>query len=300
MNTVLYQVVDVFTDRIFGGNPLAVVFGGEDMAAATMQKIASEFNLSETVFVMPPSRRSSTRRVRIFTPRAELPFAGHPTVGTAFVLAVRGECNLAAANPRIVLEEAIGDVEVSVQVKAGRVHATHMSVPKMPEAGPAPAPAAQLAQMIGVEVSDLHAEFVPQNWTCGVPFLFIALNSLDATRRARLHLDVWEKLLKHAWAASVYVFCLETEAPEAQIHARMFAPGFGIAEDPATGSAASALAGLLAKTRPDGHHAWVIEQGIEMGRASRIALECDKRNGAIGAVRVGGPSVPVAEGALQV
>ena len=295
-----YHTLDVFTDRAFGGNPLAVVFDGEQLDANAMQAIAAEFNLSETVFVLPPTRPSATRRVRIFTPRTELPFAGHPTVGTAFLLAALGECDLAAPEPALVLEEAIGDVRVAIRVAGGAVLGTQMSVPRMPELLSEAPPAARVAEALSLSATDLRPDIPPQSWSCGVPFLFVALRDADAVRRAALRHESWERLLAGSPAANVFVFAFGERAAEAKVHARMFAPGFGIPEDPATGAAVSALAGCIAGGLPDGTHAWVVEQGVEMGRPSRLELECERAGGAIVAVRVGGPSVRISEGVISV
>lgn len=299
MRRLRYYTLDVFTDRAFGGNPLAVVFDADSLDGNVMQAIAAEFNLSETVFLLSPTRPSATRRIRIFTPRTELPFAGHPTVGTAFLLATLGECNLAVPKPALVLEEAIGDVHVAVHADNGKVLGTQMSVPKMPESGPAP-PAARLAEMLSLSAADLHPGLKPQAWSCGLSFLFVALKDLDAVRRARLRQEIWAQVLDGYWAVNVFVFAFEAVASDVQIHARMFAPAFGIPEDPATGAAVSALAGYIANGLPDGRHKWVVEQGVEMGRASRLELECERAGGKFAAVRVGGPSVRISEGVMSV
>lgn len=300
MPSLRYYTLDVFTDRAFGGNPLAVVFDGENLSGETMQAIASEFNLSETVFVLPPARPSATHRVRIFTPRTELPFAGHPTVGTAFLLASLGQCDLRGPRPELVLEEGVGDIHVSVRLSNGKVVGAQMSVPKMPVPGPEAPSAARLAEMLSLTAADLHTDIAPRAWSCGLPFLFVALRDVDSVRRAALRQEVWAKLLDGYTASNVFVFAFGAIAPDAQIHARMFAPAFGIPEDPATGAAVSALAGCIGEGLADGRHAWVVEQGIEMGRPSRIELECEKSGGRIVAVRVGGPSVRISEGVISV
>jgi len=295
-----YYTLDVFTDRAFGGNPLAVVFEGEDLDGNTMQSVAAEFNLSETVFVLPPTRPSATHRVRIFTPRTELPFAGHPTVGTAFLLAALGECDLAAPKPTLVLEEAVGDVHVAIRVAGGTVLGTQMSVPKMPEPLSEAPPADRVAEVLSLSAADLRPDMPPQSWSCGLPFLFVALRDVEAVRRAALRHESWARLLELSAAANIFLFAFGERAAEAKIHARMFAPGFGIPEDPATGAAVSALAGCIAGELPDGTHAWVVEQGVEMGRPSRLELECERAGGGFVAVRVGGPSVRISEGVMSV
>lgn len=292
-----FFTLDVFTGRPFGGNPLAVVLDGERLSGEQMQAIAAEFNLSETVFVLPPAKAHGARKLRIFTPRAELPFAGHPTVGTAFLLAKLGLVPLDANDPVIVLEEGVGNVAVNVQLGSDGPVATRMSVPKMPELGPEPPPAQELAAMLSLSVDDLLTGRAPRAYSCGVPFLFVPVRDRKAIARAKIRPDLWEKTISQWWASSVFVFTFDTEIPQAQVHARMFAPAFGIVEDPATGAAASALAGYLCDLEArDCSLRWQIEQGFEMGRPSLIELEADKGGGRITAVRVGGRSVLMSEG----
>ena len=293
-----FYTLDVFTDSLFGGNPLAVVFGADSLKADLLQAIAAEFNLSETVFVLRPERRASTRRVRIFTPRAELPFAGHPTIGTACLLASLGECSSVESGLRVILEESVGDVEVAVEIPGDQPVSASMAVPVAPAESPFTYGAEQLAPMLALEAGDFHPEYRPCVYSCGTPFVFVCLNSIDAVRRARVRLEVWDSLLASAEANMVFTFSFETELPDAQIHARMFAPSMGVAEDPATGGAVSALAGLLAAGHGDGKREWVVEQGIEMGRPSRLFLEYECRSGKASAVRVAGTSVRVSEGTL--
>jgi trans-2,3-dihydro-3-hydroxyanthranilate isomerase len=295
-----FYTLDVFTDTPFGGNPLAVVLDAEALDGEQMQTIAAEFNLSETVFVLKPANAGAHRRkLRIFTPQAELPFAGHPTVGASFLLAKLDLVDLDAADSVMVLEEGVGDVPVRVLSGNDGPRSTQMSVPRMPERGPVPPSRVDLAAMLSLAEADLlpgHAA-----WSCGVPFLFLPVRDREAIARVRLRTDLWEKLLSGWWAKSVFLFTTDTVSKDAQIHARMFAPAMGIAEDPATGGAASALAGFLQDREPrDGSRAWLIEQGFEMGRPSRIELEADIAGGRVAAVRVGGKSVLISEGWLNV
>lgn len=292
-----FYTLDVFTGRRFAGNPLAVVLDAESLDGERMQTIAAEFNLSETVFVMPPARPGNAAKVRIFTPRAELPFAGHPTIGTALLLARQQLVGFDAAEPILVLEEGVGDVPVDLRIEQGVPAVATMSVPGLPQRGPAAPDAAALAAMLSLSSNDLLPGHVPCGWSCGVPFLFVAVRDREAIRRARLRSDLWEKLLMHWWAPSVFVFTFDTESTDAQVHARMFAPAFGIAEDPATGGAVSALAGYLcAAGAGDGDFRWQIEQGYEMGRPSQLELEARVAGGRLASVRVGGRAVGVSEG----
>ncbi len=300
MTRYQFHTLDVFTDVQFGGNPLAVVLDADALNGEQMQTIAAEFNLSETVFVLKPAKAGvNRRRLRIFTPQAELPFAGHPTVGTGYLLA---KLNLVAVNPAdpvMVFEEGVGDVPVTVQFGTHGAQATQLSAPKMPERGPDPPSRADLAAMLSVAEGDLlpgHAA-----WSCGVPFLFLPVRDRATIARIKLRVDLWEKLLSDWWARSVFPFTTDTISRQAQIHARTFAPALGVAEDPATGSAASALAGFLHHQAPrDGSRRWLIEQGFEMRRPSHIELEADSAGGRITGVRVGGASVLVSEGWINV
>jgi len=204
---------------------------------------------------------------------------------------------LDTANAVMVLEEAVGDVAVNVQFGPDGPKATRMSVPKMPELGPEPPPAQAIAAMLSLSVDDLLPGRAPRAYSCGVPFLFVPLRGRESIARAKIRSDLWEKTASKCWASSVFVFTFDTETPEAQVHARMFAPAFGIVEDPATGGAASALAGYLCDMEGrDGNFHWQIEQGFEMGRPSLLELEAVKSGGRITAVRVGGRSVLMSEG----
>ena len=293
-----FITADVFTDRMFGGNQLAVFPDARGLDADTMQAITREMNLSETVFVLPPETPGGTRRLRIFTPGKELPFAGHPTVGSAFVLAAIGEVSLQGELTRIVFEEGVGPVEVMIRAEGGRPVFSQLSAAKLPEAGPQPPAADIIASVLSLETSDVVSETrAPQAFSCGVPFLFVTVRDLDALARVRVNTERWERDIAGYWATDIYVITPTDSAGE--IRARMFAPDLGIGEDPATGGAASALAGyILPANAVDGLHQWTIRQGVEMGRPSTIFLETDVTAGAISAVRVGGASVLVSEGWL--
>jgi trans-2,3-dihydro-3-hydroxyanthranilate isomerase len=298
-----FHTADVFTDRQFGGNQLAVFPDGRGLSDAQMCAIAREFNLSETTFVFPPGDRAHTRRVRIFTPSGEIPFAGHPTVGTAHVLAAIGEVALTGETTRLVLEEGVGPVPVTVRARDGQPTFAQLSVAKLPEVGPPPPDASALAELLSLEPSDLVGDsMAPQAVSCGLPFLFVPVHNRDAVRRARIRLEPWERSLAGQWANMVMVFALDPERPGSQVRARMFAPSVSVPEDPATGSACAALGGYLASRAPatEGTLRWRVEQGFEMGRPSIIDIEVDKRNGSITAVRVGGTTVMVTEGRLTI
>lgn len=284
---------------MFGGNQLAVFTDARGLDSDTMQAIAREMNLSETVFVLPPETTRGTRRLRIFTPGRELPFAGHPTVGSAFVLTAIGEVPLDGELTRIVFEEGVGPVDVTVRAKNGRPTFAQLSAAKLPEFGPPPPSAEIIASVLSLDAADIESgdARAPRAVSCGVPFLFVTVRDLDALSRIRVNTERWERHIASYWATDIYVLTHTTG--EADIRARMFAPDLGIAEDPATGGAATALAGyILPSNTEDGVLRWTIHQGVEMGRPSTIYLEADIVSGAIAAIRVGGASVLVSEGAL--
>lgn len=298
-----FYTTDVFTERIFGGNPLAVFPEAQGLSPAQMQRIAGELNLSETAFVTPAGDPAYTCQVRIFTPRIELPFAGHPTIGTAYVLAATGSFVLSGDQTRLVFEEQVGPVRVDVQAQDGRPVSAKLWAAQMPEFGPPTPGRAELARLLSLEEEALaEGALTPQAVSCGVPFTFIPLRDRRALGRARLDLTAWNQLLQDFWAPHVYCITLDPEQEGHDMRARMFAPAMGIEEDPATGAAASALAGYLGgrEVLRDGTLHWVIEQGFEMGRPSLLEVEADKRDGEIVAVRVGGKCVLVSEGAMEV
>jgi len=298
-----FLTTDVFTDRLFGGNQLAVLPDGRGLTTDQMQRVAREFNFSETVFVLPAESPAHARRLRIFTPGTELPFAGHPTIGTAFVLASIGDVRLEGEWTRIVLEEGVGPVPVRIRAVEGRPVFAQLTAPRPPEIGPPPPARADLAAMLSLETGDLLDEpNGPQGVSCGLPYLFIPLRDRDAVRRARLKDDVWERVLSGFWSPHPYVFAFDPELPGHDVRARMFGPAVGVVEDPATGSAASALGGHLGlrDRRRDGTLRFVVEQGFEMGRPSLLEIEVDKNHGAIVEIRVGGASVLVSEGTIEI
>jgi trans-2,3-dihydro-3-hydroxyanthranilate isomerase len=298
-----FFTADVYTDRMFGGNPLAVFPDATKIGPELMPQIAREFNLSETTFVLPPDDPRHTARVRIFTPGGELQFAGHPTVGTAHVLATIGVVQLTGDLTRIVFEEGVGPVPVAIRSAAGRPISAELSVAKLPEVGPPPPTNEVLAEMLSLTPRDLVAGAMPpQSVSCGTPFLFVPLRDRSAVARARLKTDVYDAALSGYLTNKVFLFAMDPERPGSDVRARMFSPGIGVPEDPATGSAAVGLGGYLAArdSRRDGLLKWRVEQGFEMGRPSILDVEVDKRDGEIVAVRVRGQSVMVSEGMMSV
>jgi trans-2,3-dihydro-3-hydroxyanthranilate isomerase len=298
-----FHTADVFTDRVFGGNPLAVFPDARGLDGARMQSIAREFNLSETVFVLPPESAEHTRRLRIFTPAAELPFAGHPTVGTAHVLASLGEIPLDGAETRIVFEEGVGPVPVLIRADGGRPVFAQLTAAQAPEVGPRPPSRAAIAEMLSLDVGDLlGVPWTPEAVSAGLPFLIVPVKDRDAVARAQVRIDLWGAAFRKYWAPQIMVWARDPELPTSDIRARVFVPGLNVPEDPATGSAAAALGGYLGarEGEADGKLTYVVEQGFEMGRPSILEIEVDRAGGEITAIRVGGQSVMVSEGEMEV
>jgi trans-2,3-dihydro-3-hydroxyanthranilate isomerase len=265
-----FLIADVFTDRPFAGNQLAVFPRAEAIPEAAMQPIAREFNFAETTFVLPPRAPRNAARVRIFTPKSELPFAGHPTIGTAAVLVHQG-----LKQKSFILEEGIGPIAMEVSPD-GRIYLSSETPVEIPDAKPS---------LAGVA----HEE----TWFAGagVRFCFLRLKDKAAVDKA-----VWLPQLTDAWAPNLYVFSGERE-----LYVRMFAPLLGIAEDPATGSGAVALAAVLAmREAKDGVYRWSIDQGVAMGRPSRIEAIAERRGGRVVRTRIGGATCVVAEGEMEI
>jgi trans-2,3-dihydro-3-hydroxyanthranilate isomerase len=305
MPSFAYCTADVFTDQPFGGNQLAVFPDARGIPEHRLLDVTREFNYSETTFVYPPADAAHTRRVRIFTPGGEVPFAGHPTVGTAHVLAAIGEIPLTGESTRIVFEENVGPVPVTIRARDGKPVFAQLSVAKLPEAGPPPPAGRTIAAALGLDVSDLLGDsWAPESFSCGLRYLFVPLRDRGALARARVKLDEWERTLAGTEAPELFVFAAGGERAGTDYRARMFAPGLSVPEDPATGSACAALAGYLAsrdpRRAPDGTLRWTVEQGFEMGRPSILEVEADVARGAVTAVRVGGATVMVSRGAMEI
>jgi len=289
-----YVTIDVFTDRAFGGNPLAVVLDAEALSTAQMQAIAREFNYSETTFVLPPADPAHTARVRIFTPQSELPFAGHPNVGTALVLARR-----AAVPPsRVLFEEGAGLVPLDIVLEGGAPASAELTAPQ-PFARGSDAEPTELAVALGLAASDLQTEtHLPTVGSVGLPFLFAELAARAALSAAAPDPSRLPALLGAAGAVGVFLYTEEGVGAGFDLSARMFSPGIG--EDPATGSACVALAALLAGfgRPPDAEMVVRIAQGVDMGRPSLLRARAVKRGGAVVSAHVGGRGVEVMQGSL--
>lgn len=294
-----YAILDVFTTEPLGGNPLAVVRDAEGLDAARMQAIAREFNLSETVFVLPPVDPRHRARLRIFTPGRELPFAGHPTVGTAVYLALTQD-QAGADAQAFGLEEEIGIVSCVAEPRPGGGYA-RFRLPQLPEFVGEGRDPTQCAWALGLDPTEIGFDrHQPSRHSAGVPFDLVPVVSLPALGRARPSGEAFDKVFGGGDHPAVYAYTREVAEPGHHFRARMFAPSFGIGEDPATGAAAAAFAGALMQYEPlgEGEHSLVIEQGYEMGRPSQIDLQLVIRDGALVSAEIGGAAVVVAEGEL--
>lgn len=293
-----FITLDVFTRRRFAGNPLGMVFDSEGLDTQAMQTIAREFNYSETVCIAPPQNAGHRASMRIFTPGSELPFAGHPTVGAAVGLARES----GSGEQSFVIGEKIGPVACDVRLHDRESGFAEFKLPQLPQpAGDLPEPAI-LAAGLGLDVADIDiTAFPPSRWSAGVPFAVVAVRSLEAAGKARPSGEAFNQAFGQGGPAKAYVVCEEAAEAGHQLHVRMFAPGIGVAEDPATGSALAAFSGLyVAHKRPaDGVHRLAIEQGYEMGRASVLHLTLDVEGGRLREATIGGDAVVVTEGVIE-
>lgn len=296
-----FYTCDVFTEKIFGGNPLAVFPDAEGLSTEQMQAIAKEFNLSETVFVLPPRQSAHQFKFRIFTPSAELPFAGHPTVGAAHLLASLGQIDLKNTSTTVVVEEGLGDIPIVIKSENQQPYFVQFSAAQMPQyVQPVPR-VADIAATLSLETEAvLNETDWPCVLNCGIAFLLVPLASLEAIQKIQINSARWNQTMESG-LIGMYVFVREGTLNASHLHARMFAPEAGIPEDPATGSAATALAGYLGDVEKfKGTRKWTIEQGFEMGRPSLIEVEADRENNQTVAIRVGGNAVMVSEGTMAV
>ena len=296
-----FVTVDVFADDQFGGNPLAVVVNAEGLNTKQMQSIAAEFNLSETTFVFPPVNNRNTAKVRIFTPRAEIPFAGHPNIGTAFVLAQVGETyGKLIADDDVTFEEIAGLVRIDFLKEGRSVIGARLVAPQPLSVGEIFS-AEAIADCCGIGAGDIVTEMhAPSLVSCGTPFVIAELRSRDALAAASPQGEAFARRLPGQKAVGIMLY-VQSSANGADVQCRMFAPLFGVAEDPATGSAAVALIGLLAslEVRTDGAVEKVFAQGFEMGRPSLLHASADKAAGNVTATYVGGRCVPVMHGIVE-
>jgi trans-2,3-dihydro-3-hydroxyanthranilate isomerase len=310
-----YAIYDVFSGTPLEGNPLAVVFEADHLSDEAMQRVAREFNLSETIFVRAPEQAGHAARVRIFTPVHELPFAGHPTVGAAVAIAQARNAS-AGENGHdldtvLVLEETVGNVRCVVKLRngarngsaAGQAGFAEFDLPRLSVPVACSLDREQVAEALGVAARHIgfenHAVSVR---SAGVPYVLVPLHDRSVVESCTFDPSAWEALapIDGGLVANAYVYCRGGVDHLADFHARMFGAGSGIAEDPATGSAAAALSGAIHHFDGllDGHHARIIEQGVEMGRPSKIHLHIDVDKGAVSRARIGGEAIRVAQGHL--
>jgi trans-2,3-dihydro-3-hydroxyanthranilate isomerase len=287
----------VFTDALFGGNQLAVITDARGLSSVQMQSIAREFNFSETTFVLPASVAGARHVIRIFTPRAELPFAGHPTIGTAAVLAFQHLAPAADADGTVIYEEAIGPIAVRVEPARGRALVAEFEIAALLQHGPSPN-LDELARAVGVAPGA-----IAEAWCAGIgiAFCFVHLSDERAVDAAVIDRALWQPLVARGCAAQVFLFCGDF-TDGATLYARMLAPDLGVAEDPATGSACVALVASLAERSVlrDGVVNLTVRQGVAMGRPSLLHAYAHRQEGATHHLRLRGSSVIVAEGSLTV
>ncbi|GGA99839.1 isomerase [Brucella endophytica] len=295
-----YEIFDVFTGDALSGNPLAIVHDAEGLDEKRMQAIAREFNLSETVFVLPPENPLHTAAIRIFTPDHELPFAGHPTVGTAIALAMRRADD--ETDVLIALEETIGVVRCGVRLADDGAFA-EFDLPRLPERLEIAVEKESVAAALGLGTHEIGFEnHVVSAWSGGVPYLLVPVHNLITAAKITLDRAFAQESLPavNGRSLSIYAYCRETRLFDSAFHARMFDTAGNIFEDPATGSAVAAFCGAVHHfDRPlEGVTRLWIEQGMEMGRPSRIRLEIDVENQDLAGARIGGAAVKMAEGTL--
>ncbi len=301
MRTYRYLIVDVFTDHVFGGNQLAVILDATGLSAAEMQAIAREFNFSESTFVLPSPSPETVKRLRIFTPSFEMPFAGHPTIGTAFALHHEGVIVLDGARTEAILEENIGPVVVRLEAEGDGVGLIWMQH-RLPEWGRTVEDRALIARMLGLKVDDLRDDVPIQIVSTGVPYLMVGVRDLASIGRVRFDGRVVPDVFAPHENASVFVWTAQAESPGSDVRCRMFWCHEGdVTEDPATGSANGPFGAYLVRYGivPHAAHTRIIsEQGWEMGRPSLITIDVMTDQDRITDVWIAGKTMLVAEGTL--
>ena len=299
MSKYEYYICDVFTQQKFSGNQLAVITDAEGLSDHDMQNIAREFNFSESTFVFP-SEKENTRKVRIFTPRSEVPFAGHPNIGTAFILAETGIFGDFAQSIDVVFEEKAGNVPI-------KINKDHCGYIWCELSAPAPLSLGKVAtvdlasEVLSIEAGDINVTtHYPQVASVGLPFLFVELQSLEALSQAQIDLTKLQRLLQEGFPSYIHIYCMDVK--DFDIRCRMFAPLDGVPEDPATGSANAALIALLSHCdqRSDLEDKWKISQGSEIGRPSVLHGRAQKIGGTVTEVNLGGYSVMVCKGTISI
>jgi len=291
-----YHLVDVFTSKQFGGNPLAVFPNAQEIPGHFMQKIANELNLSETTFILPPKSKDNDCKVMIFTPAVELPMAGHPTIGTAFVI-LENELFKPKNDKFLMFEEGVGPIKVYFKHHGDDSWEITMVQP-LPLFTEIYENRDKIAQLLSLETSALDHDLPIQIISCGVPFVYIPIKSMDDIKSAKVRLDLLDEYLGNYQSQALFLFTRETVNPSSTVHSRMFAPNLGVLEDPATGSASGPLGAYLVKYGLSEGKNIISEQGFEIGRPSIIKIDIDVDNDNISAVKVGGESVTVGKGKM--
>ena len=293
-----YFICDVFTKEKFGGNQLAVFPEAVGLSEIDMQNIAKEFNFSETAFVFPPEG-GHTKKIRIYTPTTEVPFAGHPTIGTAFALAQRGDFGDIEKSIKVTFEEKAGTVQVGIRRDDEDGITCELKAPSELIIGEY-VPKQLIADTLSLRESEIvTTTHAPQMASVGLPFIFVELSSLSALQQAEISMPEFQKLLNRGFESFIHLYCRNIDGFD--IRARMFAPMDGVLEDPATGSANCALIGLLSyhDPRADLNIKWTISQGTEIGRPSILHGRSEKINGHVTNTWIGGSSVLISEGVLR-
>ena len=296
-----YYLCDVFTDTRFGGNQLAVLPQAAGLSSERMQQIAREFNFSETTFVLPPEEAEHTAQVRIFTPMAEVPFAGHPNIGTAFVLATTGRLGVIDTALSVTFEERAGPVPITIHKRPDQSVWCELTAPERLSLGKTVG-VETVAAMLSLAADDIVTRtHPPQVASVGLPFLFVEVRDRTALERVRMNREKMETLVADDLPPLVHVYT-QSDDTASDIRARVFAPLFGVPEDPATGSANCALAGLLSHyaQHSQGIDNWRIAQGVELGRPSLLEARAEKRQGVVTDTWIGGACVLVGEGWIEV
>jgi trans-2,3-dihydro-3-hydroxyanthranilate isomerase len=299
-----FYTLDVFTDTPLAGNPLAVVRDGEGLDDARMQAIAREFNLSETIFLLPPKDPVNTARIRIFTPSRELPFAGHPTIGAAVLIGLLEAPELIRAQDiLIVIEEEIGDISCTVSHRRGQAPRAHFTLPRLPQPAGMAGESLAIALALGLDEEDIGFDnHAPCIFSAGNAFCFVPVATRAAIARARPDFSAWPQAFGHMERGAAFLYTRQCVHADSDFHARMFAPGLGVTEDPATGSAVAAFAGVIMQSEAmrDGSHVLMVEQGFEMGRPSFISLGLEVAGGRLMEASIGGSTILLQQGTIDI
>ena len=297
-HTAAYYLLDVFTNQPFGGNPLAVFPDANDLSSSEMQSLTKELNLSESVFILPAENQTADVKMRIFTPGKELPTAGHPTIGTSFLLLNEGLIKTKNRN-KIILEQNIGNIHVNYRMEGNVIRHLMMEQP-LPKFEETFSDRALIAALLSIEAGEIEEDYPCRIVNCGNPFLIVPIKSLKTMSRLKLNNELYHQILEEVDIIGIMAFSLETTSPFVLTHSRMFAPQIGVPEDPATGSAHGPLAAYIFNYQMGDVTKLVQgEQGIEMGRPSFIDMQIVTDEAKISSVQVGGESVIMGKGEIR-